>query len=219
MANMKYWLLIIGFVVGSAHAYAQSENGFSFKTGDLIFQDLDCGGLCDAIEAVTPVLGNKHFSHIGLVYNRHDTTYIIEAIGKDVHLTLLDSFIFRQINTSGQPQIVVGRLKKQYQLLNAKAIKFALKQIGKPYDDEFIYNNGKYYCSELIYDAYKAANKNHPLFTLSPMTFKDPTTNTTNTVWADYYQKLGKEIPEGKLGCNPGSIATSDKIDIVAYFF
>lgn len=216
---MKCLVLITVFILCSLGGKAQGSNGFKFKTGDLIFQDLDCGELCDAIEAVTPALGNKHFSHIGLVYNSHDTTYVIEAIGKNVHLTPIDSFIFRQLSSSGQPKIVVGRLKKQYLPLNKKAIKFALKQKGVLYDEEFIYNNGKYYCSELIYDAYKTANNGQPFFVLTPMAFKDPTTGNPFAAWTNYYQQLSKNIPEGKPGCNPGSIAVSNKIDIIAFFY
>ena len=34
-------------------------------------------------------------------------------------------------------------------------------------------------------------------------------------VWAEYYEKLKMEIPEGQLGCNPGGISTSDKLKII----
>ncbi len=36
----------------------------------------------------------------------------------------------------------------------AAAVRFAREQVGKPYDFAFRNNNGKYYCSELVYDAY-----------------------------------------------------------------
>lgn len=36
----------------------------------------------------------------------------------------------------------------------AAAVRFAREQVGKPYDFAFRDNNGKYYCSELVYDAY-----------------------------------------------------------------
>ena len=82
------------------------------------------------------------------------------------------------------------------------------------YDDEYLYNNGKYYCSELIYDAFLHSYKK-PLFDLFPMTFKSPKSNQYFEVWADYYEKLKMEIPEGQLGCNPGGISTSDKLNII----
>ena len=50
---------------------------------------------------------------------------------------------------------------------------------------------------------------------MRPMTFIDPNTNETMSVWKDYYNKLDIEIPEGKSGINPGIMSISDKIEIV----
>jgi hypothetical protein len=47
------------------------------------------------------------------------------------------------------------------------------------------------------------------------MTFKSPKTEEYFEVWVDYYKKLNIEIPEGKPGCNPGGISTSDKLKII----
>ncbi len=192
---------------------------FNFQSGDLIFQDLDCGDLCDAIEKVTHGVNGRSFSHMGLVFYNSDTAYVIEAIGRDVHRTLLSNFINRNKDSKGNPKIVVGRLKAAFQHLNAPAIKFALAQMGTPYDDAFIYHNKKYYCSELIYDAYKYANGNRPFFRLEPMTFKDPATGKTFPVWEEYYKQLNMPVPEGKPGCNPAGISRSEKIQIVQSFY
>jgi hypothetical protein len=215
---MKYifFIIILSF---SVNTNAQTWKDFNFQSGDLLFQDLDCGDLCDAIEAVTPALSTKHFSHLGLVYVKADSVYVVEAIGADVHLTFISNFLQRQLDDKDNPKIVVGRLKKRFQHLNHAALDFALQQIGKPYDNAFIYDNGKYYCSELIYDAYKTATGGHPFFKLNPMTFKDPKTRKNFPAWEDYYKNLKMDIPEGKLGCNPGSIAICDKIDIITSFY
>lgn len=214
-----FCLFIIIFASFTTRLSAQDYHTFRFQQGDLLFQDLDCGDLCDAIEKVTKSAGDHHFSHIGLVYKRHDSIYIVEAIGKDVHLTPIETFINRQKDAQGNPKIVVGRLKKQYQSLNKKALDYAISQIGVPYDDDFGYNNGKYYCSELIYDAYKKANNNKPFFQLFPMTFKDPETGKTFPAWIDYYRQINKDIPEGKPGCNPGGISTSNRLQILQSFY
>ena len=215
---MRTFLSVICLCLSSL-SNAQAWNDFKFQNGDLLFQDLDCGALCDAIETVTPAVDGKHFSHIGLVYVVGDSVYVIEAIGKDVHVTSIIKFLERQKNSTGSPKVIVGRLRPRFQQLNGLALGFALKQIGKPYDDSFLYDNGKYYCSELIYDAYKEANNGYPLFNLYPMTFKDPSTGKTFPAWKDYYKKLGMKIPEGKQGCNPGSIAINDNVLIVASFY
>lgn len=193
----------------SVFSYGQPIKA-SLKTGDLLFQNLDCGPLCDAIEKVTDGYKGNKFSHIGLVYISNDSVYIIEAIGKNVHLTPLAQFTARSSN-----QIMVGRLKKENNLLIPTAIRYALSQQGTQYDDAFIYDNGKYYCSELIYDALKHANNEQPFFELQPMTFKDPETNDFSPAWTDYYKELKMGIPEGEPGINPGGISLSDKIDIL----
>lgn len=215
---MKY-LLAFSLVFWTFTSFSQSRNNFQFQTGDLVFQDLDCGDLCNAIEQVTPSVNNKHFSHVGMIYVVQDSVWVIEAIGKDVHLTKLEDFLKRQTDDKGNPKVIVERLKRAYQPLNTKAISFALNKIGIPYDDEFRYDNGKYYCSELIYDAYKTANNNVELFNFYPMTFKDPQNHKTMPVWKNYFKKLHEKIPEGRLGCNPGSIAVSDMLEIVKEYY
>jgi hypothetical protein len=111
--------------------------------------------------------------------------------------------------------MLVGRLKQQYQKLIPNAIAFSTYQLGVPYDDEYVYNNGAYYCSELIYDAFMFANGGKPFFTLYPMTYKQPGTNEFFPAWVDYYKDINKAIPEGQPGCNPGGISKDSKLDIL----
>ena len=196
------------FFFGITSVFAQ--NKITLQDGDLLFQDMDCGPLCDAIEAVTEGYNGNDFSHMGMVYHKNDTIYIIEAAGKAVRLTTLEKF-----SKNTKKPMPVGRLKKQYKKLIPNAISFSLKQLGVPYDDEYVYDNGSYYCSELIYDAFKSANKNKPFFELFPMTYKQPRTNEFFQAWIEYYKEIGKEIPEGLPGCNPGGMSTSDKIEII----
>jgi hypothetical protein len=195
------------FLLATSGLWSQN---LKLQDGDLLFQDMDCGPLCDAIEAVTEGYKGNDFSHMGMVYHRNDTIFIIEAAGSAVRLSTLEKF-----SKNTKKPMYVGRLKKEYSKLIPSAIAFSLQQMGVPYDDEYVYNNGSYYCSELIYDAFKAANKNIPFFELRPMTYKQPGTNAFFPAWVEYYKSIGKTIPEGQPGCNPGGISTSGKIDIV----
>jgi len=201
---MKTFIL---FLLGLS-AFAQTD--VPLQDGDLIFQDMDCGPLCDAIEAVTEGYNGADFSHMGMAYHHNDTIYVIEAAGSAVRLTTLDKF---RKNTS--KPMLVGRLTPKNQKLVPAAIFFSLQQLGVPYDDEYVYNNGSYYCSELIYDAFMFANGGRPFFELQPMTYKQPGTNAFFPAWADYYRAINKNIPEGQPGCNPGGISLSDKIIII----
>ena len=137
------------------------------------------------------------------------------TIGSNVQLNSITNFFLRSNDTGQIRNITIARLKQNNQQLIGKASAFAMKQVGKPYDDEFIMNNGKWYCSELLYEAYKAANNNKDFFSLEPMTFKDPKTQNFFPAWIDYYKNLHQPIPEGKPGINPGLISRSKKIKIL----
>lgn len=194
--------------------------GFQLQEGDLLFQDEDCGRFCDAIEAVTEGIHGYEFSHIGLLMKDDSGSLkVMEAITKGVMLTPLDSFLNRTHDTSGLPKVIVGRLKSEYQkALIPKAIDFIHSKMDAPYDFEFVIDNDSYYCSELIHLAFQYANNNEPIFETPPMTFKEPDTDVTFPIWVTYYQQLGKPIPEGKIGLNPGSMSKSPFIEIVHHF-
>ncbi len=201
---MKKLLTLLLFV--SLAGFSQK---LTLKSGDFLFQSMNCGPLCEAINEVTSGYQGRDFSHLGLVYLKNDSIYVIEAAGTEVKITPFETF-----KTYTTEKMYVGRLKRKYRALIPEAIAFALQQIGVPYDEEYVYNNGKYYCSELLYDAFLHANKK-PFFELFPMTFKSPKSNEFFEVWAEYYKKLHMEIPEGKPGCNPGGISTSAKLKII----
>jgi hypothetical protein len=201
MKRFIYMILLIAF---GKMAWAQQ----SLKQGDFLFQNIDCGPLCDAIEQVTFGRDSLKFSHIGLIYIKQDSVYVIEAIGKSVTLTP-----YLQFKNRTQNPLYLGRVIPYYSGLIDGAILFAINQIGVPYDEAFLYNNQKYYCSELIYDAFKTSNQNQVFFELEPMTFKTPNSNDYFKEWVDYYKKLNIEIPEGKPGINPAGISRSNKIN------
>jgi hypothetical protein len=216
---MKNILLAVCMFIVPHNTFSQPTwRGFRFETGDLLFQDLDCGPLCDAIEAVTAGYKGRNFSHVGIVYVVRDSVWVVEAYGSSVRLTRLSEFMLRQTDDQGNPKVVVGRLSPDYARLNGAAVSFALKQRGRPYDEEFLSGNEKYYCSELVYHAYEAAN-GRPFFVLSPMSFREPLTGKIFPAWTDYYKALGSEVPDGLPGCNPGSIANDKKVEIVTYFY
>ena len=205
-------LLVIGCKLGVF------EKGYDFvlQPGDLLFQDLDCGPLCDAIEEVTTGYQGASFSHIGIVAKDDNGNFVvIEALPDGVEVTPLQTFLSRSFDVKHRPKVVVGRLKQPYRHLIPSALKevFALK--GKAYDGVFAINNETYYCSELIYEIFLRANDDNPIFTLQPMTFKDLTTGVTLPVWEEYFSKLDVPIPEGESGINPGSISCSPVLTII----
>ena len=213
--NKIFQILAFFYCCTLAPSCNHSHQTEGLKAGDILFQNLNCGELCDAIEAVTKGIDGKEFSHCAFVVNINDTLKVIEAIGETVQVNSLENFFARSGDTAEIKNISVGRLKHQYDHLILKATLNSKKLIGKPYDDEFILDNGKWYCSELIYDVFKEANSRKPFFDLEPMTFKNPKTQIFFPAWKAYYKELNKEIPEGQAGINPGLISRSNKIQII----
>jgi Permuted papain-like amidase enzyme, YaeF/YiiX, C92 family len=211
---MYRWILLL--LCLPALATAQD---FTFRSGDLIFQDLNCGELCDAIEVVTAARMGHHYSHVGIVAQQGDSLVVYEAIGATVHQSPLYGVLGRSVDSLGRPRVIVGRVRARYQQLIPTMLTYCRAQLGKPYDQLFTIRDDSYYCSELVYDAYKQANGGKPFFKLRPMTFRQPGSKTYFPAWVQYYKELYQPIPEGQLGCNPGGIANDHKIEIVKVYY
>ena len=85
------------------------------------------------------------WTHCGVVVNTPEGMKVLEA-SKTVKLTPFNSFIGRAKNEN-------WCIKRPKQKLT-KPINYN-KYIGQPYDLEFKFNNGKMYCSELVWLVYK----------------------------------------------------------------
>jgi len=193
-----------------------SGDGFALEPGDLLFQDSDGGPLCEAIETVTFGCDGAHLSHVGLVAGREHGGYVvIEAAGAGVRTVPLEQFLQRSLDPAQRPKVLVGRLRPAFRPLIPAALRHAQALQGKPYDKVFDIHNDAYYCSELVYDSFRAANGGKPLFELQPMTFLDPATGATFGAWKEYFEKLEVPIPEGQPGINPGGISRAAVLTIV----
>ena len=202
--------LLVALLTPAALAHAQEE-------GDFLFQDLDCGPLCDAIEAVTPGLDGVHFSHVGLVDRVGDSLFVVEAISRGgVVRTPLASFLGRSVDSAGAPAFVRMRLSPNLAPLLPRALAFCDSAMGTAYDDAYRLDNGRYYCSELLYEAFRHANGGREVFALHPMTFRRPGSRAFDPAWVAYYRALDLAIPEGEPGCNPGGLATGGRLVRVA---
>ena len=227
---MKYITLIL--IIFSS-CVAEKEKEFQLQVGDFLFQDLDSSPLCEAIESVTPGYNNGNFSHVGIIikggdpilqnvdskfeekyfYNLQQDYRVLEAIPAEVTTTRIDSFLNNSLDSLSNPKVIVGRLKVEYRYLIKDAIRFLNGKIGVKYDDEFLLNNEKYYCSELIHEAFKKED----VFELAPMNFMNKE-NKIMPIWQNYYDKLNMKVPQGELGINPGLMSISNKIDIIYDF-
>jgi len=212
---MKNWIILLSlFCIACGNNLTKENSDFQLKVGDILFQDLDSSPLCDAIELVTPGYKGANFSHIGLIVSEAGELKVLEALPPKVMLTTIDDFLTRSFDKNGSPKVIVGRLKNQYKSSVSSAINLAKEKLGVKYDKVFLLNNERYYCSELIYEAFEKDS----IFQLQPMTFLHPETKDTLQIWKDYYSDLEIKIPENELGINPGIMSLSDKIEMV-YFY
>ncbi len=180
------------------------------QEGDLLFQDLDCGPLCDAIEAATEGVEARDFSHVGIAARVHGRMMVVEAFGTAVQAIDQDAFFLR----SGK--VVVGRPLRTHRRVARRAAQDAVNFMGIPYDDAFLPDTAKLYCSELVALSYERANHDVPFFAAPSMTFKDPRTNLYFPAWVRYYAELELPIPEGQPGCNPGGLSREPALTIVS---
>ena len=216
IACLATFVLLAVSAFGCAALRHSPAEDFPLQPGDLLFQDIDCGPLCDAIETVTQGVDGAHFSHLGMVSRIEGRrVWIIEAVSAGVVETPLRAFLRRSADAGGNPKVLVGRVDAKTSALIPEAIAAARAYLGRHYDRIYTIDTSTLYCSELIYEAFRKANDSQAVFDLAPMTFKDPATGTTFPAWSDYYAELKTPIPEGQPGLNPGGISRSPHVRIV----
>lgn len=214
---IKYSLVLLTMLWAVTDAAAQDV--YEPHNGDLLFQDLDCGPYCTSIEKVTEGVDGADFSHMGMVVMQGNQPYVYEAVSQGVVATPLNTFLQRNTDAAGNPKVMVGRLNEQYQRLVSPAIRQAKNLLGHAYDEVYMDGDDKYYCSELVYEAFKRANEGKPLFTLAPMTYIDPDTGATFPIWKEYFASRGLEVPEGVPGINPGLMSRASFVNIAHRFY
>lgn len=180
----------------------------SLKEGDLLFQ-LGAGesDFSDAISDATALPDSLDFVHVAIFFHNSDgSPSVIEASPQNgVSIVSLDSFILDSPIINGKPGIVVKRLIIDFPVNST--ISNALSHLGETYDWHFLPDNGKMYCSELIYESYLDENGEH-IFSTVPMNFRAPD-GSMPEFWIKLYNKLGTEIPQGIPGTNPNDLSRS----------
>lgn len=187
-----------------------NQNPIQLQSGDLLFTGPDdsskTGKLSEAIDEVTRAGLKTNYSHVGIVEVNDYGIWVIHAEPRrGVSRESLDSFL----HTDLQGSVDAYRFTPDYQDLIPSALKRATIYIGLPYDFTYSLADTCQYCSGLIYKLFEP----YDIFKLQPMTFLDPETGAFHPYWVDYFEKLGIEIPEGYLGCNPNGMAASEALE------
>jgi hypothetical protein len=159
-----------------------------------------------AINRVTQIDSNKHYSHIALLEKNGKKLSVLHAGTKNGSERIpLPVFLSRYDSTQ---TIVVYRLLPEFQHAIPLALKTAKAWLGKPYNYSFILSDDQLYCSDFVQRSFAADS----IFELQPMHFCNPTTGKIDEAWTKYYKALNLDVPEGKMGCNPNGLAASKKV-------
>lgn len=146
---MKKTLYILGIVLlvialpfmQIAKETLTAETGLvsEVREGDVIFQTSK-----SQQSPLIQIATRSKITHCGIIVMRGGKPYVLETL-KTLVLTPLDKFIAR----GDDGKYWIKRSSRE----NIK-IKYA-KYLGKPYDLAFKFDNGRFYCSELVYDIYQ----------------------------------------------------------------
>lgn len=207
-------LFFLFIILCSSAFYASGQGNhdistLSLRSGDLLFCGATSSALSKAIDESTQTRSNTHFDHMGIVEFSHDSCFVMHAAPqKGVCSEPIALFL---ASDSIKREVVAYRLKDKFNKSIPTALRIAHQKIGANYNYSYRMNSTGYYCSEFIYELFAADS----VFTLNPMTFKDPSTGQFLPGWIDHYAKLGIPIPEGEAGCNPNGLAASEKLELV----
>ncbi len=187
------------------------------KEGDLAFQISEPSEFVKAITDASAQRDSIKFAHVGIVVVEGKKPYILEATPKGgVKLTTLEDYLSEAETIGGMPGVVIKRIAMNNFPIR-DAIARAKSYIGQEYDWNFLPDNGKMYCSELVYDSFLDAEGHH-LFQASPMNFLDYEGNVP-AYWSDLFSRLGTEIPQGVPGTNPQDMSRDTILyEVYSYF-
>ncbi len=187
--------------------------------GDLVFVMSSDSEFSEAITESTAAQDSLKFDHVAIVAIEHGEAYVIEASSRDgVIMRTLDEFLKEVPLSNGRYGVVFKRLTKASRkgICMSKVIENAKRHIGEEYDWYFLPDNGRQYCSELVYDSFICNDGEH-LISAEPMNFKSED-GTMPFFWVELFERLGASIPEGVPGTNPSKMSKAEFLIDVSRF-
>lgn len=209
--NTRHYLSLFAMLVAICSCTQRNSNNNdspALQRGDIVFQVCLPSEFVNAInEAACASKGELVYAHVGIIdIDSIGNITVIEAEPKNgVTITPWEQFLTDCDTLNGQPLAVVKRITEPFDTL--AVINRAKSFLGQEYDHAFIHDNGKMYCSELIYCSYLRGDSTH-IFEATPMNFRN-SSGEMPEYWIEKYSRLGIPIPEGEPGTHPNDIAKS----------
>lgn len=173
------------------------------QNGDLLFVRASDSRVDGAIGAATHIQTKPNYTHVGIVEVDEGGIYVIEA-NMQQGVVRIPFMNFQESNPSFDAYRLVGKYDVKDILARAKTY------LGQPYDFYYRANNGKMYCSELVWESYLDKKGAH-IFEAKPMNFYD-SQGKLPSYWRESFEKLGVAVPQGELGTNPNTMSQSKQL-------
>lgn len=182
------------------------------ETGDLLFVGIpmnyhsgdDAPSVCD---------GDTNFIHTAILdVDSRGKIWIIDATFKrGVARYPLDTFLVDfTLSGGGYPFFEVMRLRDNGHA--AQYVANAMRYVGEEYDVSFLPDNGRHYCTELIYDAYIDDTVHR--FVMGPMDFKNRA-GVFPAYWVKRFGYTHTPIPQGLPGTTPQEMRKDSNLERV----
>lgn len=176
----------------------------TLRTGDLVFV-ADTSGMGSAVIAST-----GSFSHAAIIESTDSGLFVWEAVPRSgvirrgLKIFLSDYSLTEAEFEKGCANGLLRIEETPEAFDTARLVELLHQHIGQPYDDYFLPDNGRTYCSELIEECFY--NKDgERIFSTTPMNFRDAE-GSMPEFWTRWFDSLGTPIPEGTPGTNPTQI-------------
>lgn len=207
----KIYLFLIILLAGTGQLLSQQ-----LQNSDLLFVVGSDSEFSQAIASATGGDDNLKYVHVAILKVDNDMMQVIEADPENgVRKITLDEFLAGAPRLSGNPGVVIKRLNADFDADSAVAN--AEKHLGEPYDWLYLPDNGKSYCSELVYESY-IDEQGHPIFQAVPMNFRNAD-GTMPEFWERLFRQSGMAVPEGVPGTNPQDMSKDSRLKEVLRYF
>jgi len=181
--RLSYYLLQLNFLLlfsCNNSNNISSHNTFSLDTsivsnGDIVFRR----GRDIMAKMVLAQGDSSRFSHVGILIKTKEGLSVIHAIPSELNndgIVLVESipdFFSNEKASTGSIYRVKGASSDESELM----IKYALKKVGKPFDNNFNFSeDSSYYCTELVLKSITAGGKNikDKIRSVDILTIKEP---------------------------------------------
>lgn len=165
---MKHLLIYIGMACAAASCTPARPK---LQSGDLLFEAGAGSAMSEAIRSATGSARELSYTHVGIAVVNGGADSVLEATSEgDVRMTTLEEFLERAARIDGAPAVTAARLRDTSGL--AASLGRARQHLGEPYDYSYRPDNGKMYCSELVWESYRRPSGER-IFPARPMNFRD----------------------------------------------